>query len=195
MSAVLDRVVTKKSLVTADEMLLMPQDGFRYSLIKGELKRMPGPGGKHGVVTMRFGGALFGYVEEHDLGEVFAAETGFKLESDPDTVLGADVAFVSHERIPPGEFSEKYWAVVPDLTVEVVSPGNTRREIQEKVELYLVHGVRAVLIVYPKQRVLVVHRAGAEPVTLGENETLELPDIVPGFSYRVGQMFARQRIQ
>ena len=193
MSAVLDRIVTRKKLVTADEMLLMPKDGFRYSLIKGELRKMPGPATTHGIVTMRFGGALFAFVEEHDLGEVFAAETGFKLESDPDTVLGADVTFVSHERIPPGEFSEKYWAVVPDLTVEVISPGNTRREIQEKIETYLAHGVRAVLIAYPKQRVLVVHRAGAEPVTLSEDDTLELPDIVPGFSYRVGRMFARQR--
>ena len=193
MSAVLDRVVTKKRLVRADEMLLMPTDGFRYDLIRGELRKMPGPGAKHGIVTMRFGGALFGYVEEHDLGEVFAAETGFKLESDPDTVLGADVAFVSHERIPPGEFSEKYWLVAPDLTLEVVSPGNTRREIQDKIDLYLAKGVRAVLIVYPKQRALVVHRAGAEAVTLNENDTLELPDIVPGFSYRVGRMFARHR--
>ena len=193
MSAVLDKVVTKKRLVTADEMLLMPKDGFRYSLIRGELRRMPGPATTHGVVTMRFGGALFAFVEENDLGEVLAAETGFKLENDPDTVLGADVAFISHERIPSGEFPDKYWAVAPDLTVEVISSGNTRREIREKIELYLAHGVRAVLIAYPKQCVLVVHRAGLEPVTLSENDTLELPDIVPGFSYRVGRMFSRQR--
>jgi hypothetical protein len=51
-----------------------------------------------------------------------------------------------------------------------------------------------VLIAYPKRRVLVVHRPNAEPVTLTENDTLELPDIVPGFSYRVGRMFARHRI-
>ena len=193
MSAVLDRVITKKRLVTADEMLLMPKDGFRYSLKRGKLRQMPLIGGQRGITGMRFGGRLGRYVEEYDLGEVLAAETGFKLESDPDTVLGADVAFISHERIPPGEFSEKYWTVVPDLMMEVVSPGNTRREIQEKIEIYLAHGVRAVLIAYPKQRVLVVHRAGAEPVTLSEDDTLELPDIVPGFSYRVGRMFARQR--
>ena len=194
MSAVLDKVVTtKRSLVTADEVLRMPKDNFRYSLIRGELIRMPGTGGRHGIVTMRFGSALGNYVEEHDLGEVFAAETGFKLESNPDTVVGADIAFMSHERIPPGEFSEKYWTVAPDLAVEVVSPGNTRREMRDKVALYLAHGVRVVLVVYPKQRVAVVHRANAEQVTLGENDILELPDIVPGFSYRVGRMFARQR--
>jgi Uma2 family endonuclease len=129
MSAVLDRVITKKRLVTADEVLLMPKDGFRYDLVKGELRRISLPGGRHGIVGMRFGIALGAFVEEHDLGELFAAETGFKLESDPDTALGPDLAFVSDERIPSGEFSEKHWAVAPDLVLEVVSPGNTRREI------------------------------------------------------------------
>src|SRR5215217_8289743 len=72
--------------VTADELLLMPDDGFRYELVKGELRRMNPAGNVHGRVTMCVAWRLARYVEENQLGTVYAAETGFSLASDPDTV-------------------------------------------------------------------------------------------------------------
>ncbi|MBA2244708.1 MAG: Uma2 family endonuclease, partial [Gemmatimonadetes bacterium] len=73
-------------LVTAEELLRMPDDGIRRELVRGELRTMPPAGRRHGKVAMRIGVRLGNFVEEHGLGEVYAAETGFKLESDPDTV-------------------------------------------------------------------------------------------------------------
>jgi len=85
--------------VTADELLHMPDDGFRYELVQGELRRMAPAGNVHGRVAMNIGISLGNYVKAHDLGTVYAAETGFRLAEDPDTVRAPDVAFVSRPRV------------------------------------------------------------------------------------------------
>lgn len=90
---------TETKLVTADDLLLMPDDGFRYELVRGDLKRMSPAGDEHGGVTMELASSLHQHVKLNHLGRVYAAETGFKLESDPDTVRAPDIAFVSIERI------------------------------------------------------------------------------------------------
>lgn len=179
--------------LTADELFLMKDDGFRYDLVKGELRKLSPAGGEHGIIIGRLTGALAHHVEENDLGEVFGAETGFKLASNPDTVLGPDVAFIGNEKIPPTGIPIAYWPGAPDLAVEVVSPGNTRREMEEKIAVYLAAGVRLVWIINPKRRIVVAHRANAEPVTLAERDTLDGQDVVPGFRYSVARLFTRKR--
>lgn len=150
-------------------------------------------GGEHGIIIGRLTVALGHYVEENDLGEVFGAETGFKLASNPDTVLGPDIAFVSNEKIPQSGIPVSFWSGAPDLAVEVVSPGNTRREIEEKVEEYLSAGVSLVWIINPKRRTVTVHQANAEPATLAESDMLDGADVVPGFQYSVARLFTRKR--
>src|SRR5215218_8644386 len=132
---------TTTRLITADELLVMtPYDEngkqCRFELIRGELKVMSLAKPLHGVICSRLGTKVGSFVEEHDLGEAFGAETGFLLEHDPDTVLGPDAAFVSHERLAAAESFEKYFPFAPDLAVEVLSPGNTRREMEEKIAMY-----------------------------------------------------------
>ena len=72
--------------VTAGELLRMPDDGFRYELVKGELRKMVPAGSEHGNVTLRIASRLERHAEEHKLGRVYAAETGFRISSNPDTV-------------------------------------------------------------------------------------------------------------
>ena len=116
---------TKKTTLTAEELLRLSTTGHRYELVKGELFEMPPAGGRHGSVAMRIGALLNAYVRVHSLGEVFAAETGFILRWDPDTVRASDAAFVAKERLPTGELPPGYLEMVPDLAVEVVSPGDS----------------------------------------------------------------------
>jgi Uma2 family endonuclease len=85
--------------VTADELLHMPDDGFRFELVEGELRRTNPAGNVHGRVAMNVGISLGGYIKAHDLGAVYAAETGFMLSRNPDTVRAPDVAFVSRDRV------------------------------------------------------------------------------------------------
>ncbi len=176
--------------MTADELFMMPEDGFRYDLVKGELRKMSPAGSEHGAIIARLTIALGHFIEANDLGAVFGAETGFKLASNPDTVLAPDLAFVCNERIPPTGIPVAYWPGAPDLAVEVVSPGNTRREMDEKISEYLAAGVRLIWIVTPKQRTVTVHRPGQEAQTLAESDVLDGQDVVPGFQYSIAKLFA-----
>jgi len=71
--------------ITADELLHMPDDGYKYELVAGRLRKMTPAGSLHGVVGMRLAIALGAYVDDQHLGVLFAADTGFKLASNPDT--------------------------------------------------------------------------------------------------------------
>ena len=181
---------TETKLVTADELLLMPDDGFRYELVRGELKRMSPTGDEHGRVTMELAFALYQYVKLNNLGRVYAAETGFKLESDPDTVRAPDIAFVNMERIQAAGRIQGYRGGAPDLAVEVLSPGNTKREMTEKVKEYFAAGARSVWIVNPKLKTVTVFHSLTDIMTLTEKDTLDGGKVVPGFQIPVAEIFA-----
>jgi Uma2 family endonuclease len=181
---------TTIQLMTAEELLKMPKDGFRYELVKGELIRMSPAGFDHGVVGMSIGMLLAHYVKANNLGVVCLAETGFKIASDPDTVLAPDVSFVRRERIPQSGRPTAFYPGAPDLAVEVVSPGDTKKEVAGKVEARLAAGSGAVWVINPKRRTVIVYRPRGEALTLTETDELDGQDVVPGFRCRVHEIFA-----
>jgi Uma2 family endonuclease len=176
--------------MTADELLRMPYDGFRYELVKGELLRMSPTGDEHGRVTMALAGPLHQHIKANGLGTVYAAETGFKLESDPDTVRAPDIAFVSKKRIEETGSIRGYRVGAPDLAVEVMSPGDSKREVGEKTTEYFGGGARLVWVVNPKSRTVSVYRSPSDFMLLTENDTLDGGDVVPGFRIAVAEVFA-----
>lgn len=182
------------TLITAEELLDMPTfvngNDWRYELIRGELKVMSPTKPLHGIVCARFTIRLGGFVEEHDLGEVFGAETGFLVERDPDTVLGVDAAFVSRERLATVENFEKFFPFAPDLAVEVLSPGNTVKEIDGKIALYFAAGARAVWVFNPKRRSAIIYKSPTESHKLSEPDTLDGGDVLPGFSLALSRLYA-----
>ena len=179
--------------ITADELLHMPDDGYKYELVAGRLRKMTPAGSLHGVVGMRLAIALGAYVDDQHLGVLFAADTGFKLASNPDTVRAPDIAFVARERIPAGGIPTAYWPGAPDLAVEVLSPTDVRSEIDEKIDEYLHSGVRLVWFVNPFERRVTVHRPGKEPLVLEEHDSVDGRDVLPGFSYPLARLFAFDR--
>jgi Uma2 family endonuclease len=185
-------------LMKADELFAMPGHGSGYELVRGELRRkgeahtLSPAGFRHGAIIARLTGALVQHIEANELGEATGAETGFKLASNPDTVRAPDLAFVRRELIPEGDLTEKFWPGAPDLAVEVVSPGDTLYEVDEKIEDYLKAGVRMVWIVNPKKRTVTVYRPEAEALTLTEDDVLDGEDVVSGFQYSIARLFARK---
>jgi Uma2 family endonuclease len=177
------------ALVTAEQLLRMPDAGCRYELISGELKKIPPAGWEHGAVGGRLHTLLGHHVLEHRLGEVFEGETGFLLARDPDTVRAPDIAFVAADRIAAAPRQRGFWPGAPDLAVEVVSPGDTQREIDEKVMAWLDAGTRLVWVVNPTWRTVTVYRSRREIRTLTEDDELSGEDVVPGFRCRVGDVF------
>lgn len=180
-------MVSIESPVTADQLLSASGLG-RCELVRGELIAMPPAGEEHGDVAMNVGALLQVYVKQRRLGKVYAAETGFKIESDPDTVRAPDVAFVRADRLGPRP-SKKFFRGPPDLAVEVLSPDDRMGEMLAKIHQWLDSGCRAVWLVDPETRTVTVYRSQSQIVTLGISDTLTGEDVVPGFAMPVADVF------
>ncbi len=176
-------------VVTAAELLAMPDDGRRHELIAGEL-RMIGPAGyEHGVVVSRIDRRLGAYVELNRLGEISGAETGFLIETNPDTVLAPDVAFVCAKRIASEGLPRSYFPGPPDLAVEVGSPDDKTREVDDKAPRWLRAGVRMVWVIDPVARQAMIWMNGAEAVSIDEHGDLVGGEVVPGCRCSLNEIF------
>jgi len=181
---------TSTALMTAEELLRLPRGQYRYELINGELKTMSPSGHNHGRITMRIASPLAEFVWKNKLGEVFAAETGFKLASDPDTVLAPDVSFIREDRAKDLRQSKGYWPGPPDLAVEVVSPSERKTEVKAKALDWLQYGARQVWIVDLKNETVTIHQSITDVLTLTKEEELSAEDLVPGFRIRLSDIFS-----
>ena len=189
-------MTTQKKLVTADDLLAMPDDGKRYELIRGKLIEMPPTSHEHGRVAARVGRRIGNFVEEHDLGHDIAAETGVNIERDPDTMRAPDYGFISYDRMAEPPPSRGFADVIPDLVVEVVSPGDRQPEIDAKTQMWLDAGVRLALVVYPEPQELYAHHSDGLVVRYGIGDTVVGDPVLPGFACPVADIFAfgpRQR--
>jgi Uma2 family endonuclease len=175
--------------VTAEELQRLSPRGSRYRLIKGELRTMPPAGGEHGSVAMHLAASLYQAVSAGHLGRVYAAETGFLLATNPDTVLAPDAAFIRQERVEQIGNVTGFIPAAPDLAVEVISPHDTYTEVEEKVSLWLQHGVQMVAVVNPRRHAVTVYRPGQAILFLTEDDELSGDDVVPGWSIRVQDLF------
>lgn len=175
--------------ITADDLLLMPNDGFRYELLRGELKKMAPASHEHGIIAINISTPLDQHSRTNKLGRVYAAETGFKITSNPDTVRAPDVAFVSQERLEQVGSVKGYWPGAPDFVVEIISPSDIYTEVEEKVFDWLEAGVKMVVVVNPRKRVVTVYRSLTDIVVLTESDILDGGNVVVGWSIAVKDIF------
>ncbi len=176
------------ALTTADELLRLRLPNKRVELVQGVLVVREPAGSRHGLVAMSLGVELGVYVKRTGAGGVFAAETGFKLSTNPDTVRAPDVAFVTRERLPsPG--ATGYAELAPDLAVEVLSPDDRPGEVLAKVADWLSAGTRLVWVIDPWRRLARVYRQdGSEALVTGDG-ALDGEDVLPGFSCPLASIF------
>ncbi len=184
--------ITEVKLLTAADLLRLDAEGVRGELIRGVLCETMPTGERHGKIVTRLVAALFSYVEPRGAGTLFASDSGVWLERDPDTVREPDVAFTSVERLPLDAWNTGYAETVPDLVVEVASPSDSRRGVHDKAHMWLNHGARLVWVVQPETRTVDVYRPDEEIATLGEQESLDGLDVLPGFTCDVSAVFGPQ---
>ena len=177
-------------LVTAEELLAMPRgDGRRYELICGVLVEKMPTGFDHGVVVTIIAAVLHLWAGPRQYGAVVSGEPGFRLEiGPPDTVLAPDVAWIAPGRMPAAG-ARGFPELAPDLAVEVKSPGDTRAAMARKAAQWLRYGTRQVWAADPETITLTIYTAGAPPSVLGEWDTLDGGELLPGFRTPVWRLF------
>ena len=186
-------VSAARTQVTAAELpalsARLSAQGRRTELVRGDLVVMAPAGGRHGQIAHTSALFIGIHVRGRNLGRVFAAETGFLLRRNPDTVRAPDVAFVAAERFGTEETPAGFLELAPDLVVEVVSPGDSPGAVREKVGDWLSAGTRLVCVLYPQTRTVVVHRQGLPAETLSEGDTLSGVPVLSDFTVRVSELF------
>lgn len=170
----------------AAELLEMTNTG-PAELVRGELVMMSPSGSRHGRIAMRMGGLLDQFVASAGLGAVYAAETGFRISRDPDTVLAPDVAFVCKDRLG-NDGGDGFFDGPPDLAVEVVSPYDRWAEVTSKVEEWLAAGAKAVWVIAARSRTIWVHTAG-HATRLRDGDVVADESLLPGFQLDVRSLF------
>ena len=181
---------TPPRLLTAHDLLRLYSEGVRGELIRGTLCETMPTGHEHGTIVANLVILLGSFIKPRKLGRLTASDSGVWLERDPDTVREPDIAYFSALKIPLDQRVTGYAQVVPDLVVEVASPGDSRREINDKALMWLSYGTRLVWVVHPDTRTVDTHRAGASTLTLTQSDALHGFDALPGFTCEVRDIFA-----
>ncbi len=179
--------VQEIEITTAEGLLNAPDPG-RCELVLGELVMMSPAGFEHGVVAGRVYGHLFIFVQQNQLGLVTAAETGFQIGHDPDTVRAPDVGFIRADRVPLVR-TRGFFQGAPDLAVEVVSPGDRAGDLLAKVRDWLSAGCQSVWVVDPTSQTVSIYRGSHEPAMLTDADVLADDVVLPGFRLPVAQIF------
>ncbi len=131
-------------------------------------------------------------MDANNLGRTYAAETGFKISSDPDTVRAPGAGFVRRERVEKAGLVKGYGPGAPDLVVEEVSPNDTHSEVIGKSLAWLEAGSRMVMVVDPEKRTVTVYRSRDEirVLTTEAGDTIDGAGVVPGWKLSVAELFA-----
>ncbi|HSA56075.1 MAG TPA: Uma2 family endonuclease [Gemmatimonadaceae bacterium] len=167
--------------MSAEELARLHLPDKQTELIRGRLVVREPPGTEHGRLAATLCHLISDHVRRHRHGVVFGQDTGFKIESAPDTVRAPDVAFLAQDRadqIP----RRGYAALAPDLLAEIVSPDDSRGDVLAKVGGWLAAGTRLVWVIYPERREAQTFRCDGSVSIIGLDGLLDGEDVLPGFS-------------
>lgn len=182
-------IPSSTSIVTAEELFRFPADGFRYELVKGSLQVMSPAGGRHGRIAIQIAWLLKNHVHKNQSGIVFAAETGFRISRDPDTVLAPDVAYVQRSRYEELEETTSYLPIAPDLVIEVLSPSDRFAAVESKAFAWLDSNSQLVLLVDPENESIHAYRSRKRIEIFEAHETIDCSDAVAEWTLSVADVF------
>ena len=146
-------------------------------------------GARHGDIVNNLAFAITAHVRQRRLGKVFSADTGYRIQRDPDTVLAPDVSFVRREEIPADGLPLQFWNLAPTLAAEVISPSDSAYAVRNRAQMLLDAGTVVVWVLDPDAKTVAVHRSGQAVETLCADDRLTDNNVLPGFSCTVAELF------
>jgi len=175
-----------KTLLTVEDFMRLPESvgaqDVRYELVEGELITMSPGMLPHNLIRDNLLVVLRAYIANRKLGTV-VSEQPFQLSKR--TVRVPDVAFVQAGRELA---SDRPIEGAPDLAVEVVSPSNTPREIEQRISDYFAAGCKRVWVFHPEHQEVYIHGLTGVSRRRGEDPLVDL-ELLPGFSVKVSSLF------
>ncbi len=175
------------------EQFLKSSDSSEWELVAGKRVRRS-MGARASSVAAEIIRRLGNHVVPEKLGHVVGSDASFQcFPDDPDKLRRADVAFILRGRLPGDEVPDTQIMIVPDLVVEVISPGDRIEALEDKLLDYRNAGVRLIWVVYPKSRKVRVIRLQDPPeqiVELRGDAAITGEDVLPGFSCKVSDFFS-----
>ena len=178
-----------KRIPTDEELMALPKDGYKRELLHGEIVMSPA-GFDHGRKIARFMTVLASFVYQHDLGEIFDGQTGFRMKSLD--LLSPDISFVPRDRLAKlAGNPEGFFEGAPDLAIEFLSPGDSKKRLRDKLSQYLENGTRLAWVMDSKKRTVAVHHTNKPEQVLSDSDELSGEEVVPGFLISVANIFAQ----
>lgn len=185
--------VPHTGMLTAEQFAQLPEiDGWMFELYEGRLLQMPGPGDDHAVIQMQVGHLITTFLSEHSLAKLRGTGCFYFAQQDGDNVLCPDLYYITPERVPFIKKRGSYLDIVPDWVIEIASPSDYRPQVQQKMQVYLLAGVRMGWVIWPSSQTVEVWQQGtiSAPVRSATvADTLDGGDIVPGFTLPVARIF------
>lgn len=180
---------------TADDVPHIQAEAGRdigYELVDGELIPVTPAGPRHGRIAMRLGRLLDTFVEDSELGRVYV-EVGFVLEvpGDPERLRGPDLAFVADDTLAAagGEPERGFFRFAPDLAIEIESPNDRKRDLQQRVRDYLDGGAKRVWTLHPRARSAMIYHPDGFARMLREDDALADEGLLPGLRIPLVDLF------
>lgn len=177
--------------LTLDEYLARPETKPYSEYACGEVYQKPMPDADHSGIQFILTLLIRQFLATARLGRVYQEWRCVFGPPGHERAFVPDVVYASRERLAVlGRNACKFVWTAPDLAVEVLSPDQPAGEFADKLQFYLLHGVRLVWVVDPEARVIRVYRLGEDAQILREEDCLEGGDVLPGFSVPVRDIFA-----
>jgi Uma2 family endonuclease len=180
-----------------EELERSPDDFHRRDLVRGRLIDMPPAWYRSSRVAFTIAYQLELFIREHHLPMTVAgADAGIRIAEPkapglPPEVVSPDASVVSNDKLPP-DMPPGFWSFVPDIAVEVLSPSDPWRDVQDKIDAYMDAGTPLLWIVDPRRHMATVYRPGQSPVTLRDlDDVLDGADVLPGFGVTLREVFDR----
>lgn len=181
-------------LYTVDEFetyTALPENRDRnLELIAGMIVEKAMPTDEHSLIAGVFLGELYIYAREHGVG-LPGPEHRFRVPGDEKNVRVPDIAMIIDPDVPIT--TKGATPRVPDFIAEIKSPDDSYDDLRERARYYIANGVRLVVLLFPRPRIVEVYRPGIPSEMLTVEDTLDGFDVLPGFSLPVAKLFVTKR--
>jgi Uma2 family endonuclease len=181
-------VETNKKVWTEADLEALPEDGYIHEVVNRELVMSPKNNWQHGDICAELLTALRSFANTHKLGAVWDSSAGFWMENL--NCRAPDISFVGRERLRGLKRHEaRLFQGAPDLSIEILAPSITRRELDERLRDFFSSGCKLAWVIDPDREMVEICRSPTERRLVGAGGSLDGEDLLPGFQHPVADLF------